>query len=64
MGWKTEKADMAKDSMADAKVTLILFLKTHCLIFFKEIIIPRPETSNPFQYCQIEKYIHYNFSDE
>ena len=30
---KTEKADIAKDSMADSKVTLIHFLKIHCLIF-------------------------------
>lgn len=30
---KTEQADMAKDSMADSKVTLILFLEIHCLVF-------------------------------
>lgn len=42
-------------------------------IFFKEIIIPRPETPetlrSPSQVlstrlCQIEKQVHYNFSDE
>lgn len=30
---KTEKADMAKDSMADSKVTLRLFYMIQCFIF-------------------------------